>query len=53
MYEVEFYYDQNDKSEIIELVMLHYFIKKTKKTPAREIKIAKSKMNDFIERHGK
>jgi phage-related protein len=31
-------------------IMLHHFIKKTKKTPSQEIKQAKRNMNDFIER---
>ena len=33
-------------------VMLHHFIKKTNKTPPREIKTAQAKMKDYIERHG-
>jgi len=33
-------------------VMLHHFIKKTNKTPANEIEIAKSRMKDHIERSG-
>ena len=33
-------------------VMLHHFIKKTNKTPANEIEIAKSRMKDHIERFG-
>ena len=33
-------------------VMLHHFIKKTNKTPSREIKTAQAKMKDYIERHG-
>jgi len=119
MYEVEFYYDKNDKSEIVEYldelgersetsktdrinrdkilayiialkeygtrigqptvkhidgsmwelrplanrifffywkdnkyVLLHHFIKKTQKTPPREIEQARSKMKDYLERHG-
>lgn len=31
-------------------ILLHGFIKKTEKTPLREIKIAEKRMNDFIER---
>jgi phage-related protein len=120
MYEVEFYYDQNGKSEIVEylielkekgetsknervnrdkilayigaleqygtrigqpivkhidgniwelrplanrifffywkdnkFVLLHHFVKKTQKTPLHEIEQARSKLKDFIERHGK
>jgi phage-related protein len=33
-------------------VLLHHFIKKTQKTPQREIEQARLKMKDFIERHG-
>ena len=33
-------------------VLLHHFIKKTQKTPPREIQQARTKMNDFIERNG-
>ena len=33
-------------------VMLHHFIKKTQKTPPREIEQARAKMKDFLERHG-
>ncbi|MCL2215712.1 MAG: type II toxin-antitoxin system RelE/ParE family toxin [Defluviitaleaceae bacterium] len=42
-----FFYWKDNK-----FVLLHYFIKKTKKTPLREIEQARTKMNDFIERHG-
>ncbi len=31
-------------------VLLHHFVKKTNKTPAREIEQAKRNLNDFIER---
>jgi phage-related protein len=31
---------------------LHGFIKKTEKTPEREIEIAEKRMNDFIQRGG-
>jgi phage-related protein len=31
---------------------LHGFIKKTDKTPEREIAIAEKRMNDFIQREG-
>jgi len=33
-------------------VLLHHFIKKTQKTPPREIDTARAKMKDYIERHG-
>jgi len=33
-------------------VLLHHFIKKTNKTPLRDIEKAKAKLKDFIERHG-
>ena len=33
-------------------VLLHHFIKKSKKTPPREIEQARVKMKDYIERHG-
>jgi len=42
-----FFYWKDNK-----FVLLHHFIKKTKKTPPREIEQARVKMNDFIERHG-
>lgn len=32
------------------IVLLHHFIKKTQKTPQKEIEQAKRNMNDFIER---
>jgi phage-related protein len=41
-----FYWKDNN------FVLLHHFIKKTKKTPPREIKQAQTNMKDFIERHG-
>lgn len=31
-------------------ILLHHFIKKTQKTPAREIEQARSRMRDFLER---
>jgi len=34
-------------------VMLHHYFKKTKKTPAREIKQAERNLADFLERSGK
>lgn len=33
-------------------VLLHHFVKKTQKTPAREIEKAKRELADFIERSG-
>lgn len=33
-------------------ILLHSFIKKTEKTPDREIEIAEKRMNDFIQRGG-
>ena len=33
-------------------ILLHHFVKKTKKTPTLEIKKAKSILKDFIERSG-
>ena len=42
-----FFYWKDNK-----FVMLHHFIKKTRKTPIREIVSAKVKLKDFIERFG-
>jgi len=42
-----FFYWKDNK-----FVLLHHFIKKTNKTPLREIEQARSRMKDFIERHG-
>jgi phage-related protein len=33
-------------------VLLHHFVKKSQKTPKRELAVAKAKMKDFIERFG-
>lgn len=33
-------------------ILLHGFIKKTDKTPFKEIEIAENRMNDFIQRQG-
>lgn len=33
-------------------ILLHGFIKKTGKTPEREIETAEKRMNDYIKRHG-
>ena len=40
-----FFYWKDNK-----FVLLHYFIKKTQKTPIKEIELAKQKLNDFLER---
>ena len=42
-----FFYWRDNK-----FVLLHHFIKKTNKTPPREIEHARTKLKDFIERHG-
>ena len=42
-----FFYWKDNK-----FVLLHHFIKKTQKTPPREIEQARLKMKDFIERYG-
>ena len=34
------------------LILLHGFVKKTKKTPVREIEIAERRLNDFVRREG-
>ena len=47
MHTVKFYRWKDNK-----FVLLHHFTKKTRKTPLREIEQARTKMNDFIERHG-
>lgn len=54
MYEIIFYEDKNGNSELIEdntFILLHHFIKKTRKTPRREIIKAKNNLNDFLERN--
>ncbi len=33
-------------------ILLHHFIKKTKRTPKKEIEKAKNKLKDFLERNG-
>ena len=40
-----FFYFKDNK-----FILLHYFIKKTNKTPKKEIEEAKNRMNDFIAR---
>jgi len=42
-----FFYWKDDK-----FVLLHHFIKKTRKTPPREIDAARMKLKDFLERCG-
>ena len=42
-----FFYWKDNK-----FVLLHHFVKKTKKTPPREITQAQAKLKDFIERYG-
>jgi len=42
-----FFYWKDNK-----FVMLHHFIKSTEKTPSNEIKKARLKLKDHIERHG-
>lgn len=42
-----FFYWQDNK-----FVLLHHFIKKTQKTPEREINKAKNNLKDFLERNG-
>lgn len=42
-----FFYWKDNK-----FVLLHHFIKKSQKTPKREIEQARLKMKDFLERHG-
>ena len=42
-----FFYWKDNK-----FVLLHHFIKKSKKTPPQEINAARSKLKDFIERQG-
>lgn len=37
--------------QVNKFVLLHHFIKKTQKTPAREIEQARSSMRDFLERN--
>ena len=42
-----FFYWRDNK-----FIFVHWFIKKTQKTPKREIELAKNKMKDFVERTG-
>jgi phage-related protein len=42
-----FFYWKDNK-----FVLLHHFIKKSQKTPPREIEQAWAKLKDFLERHG-
>jgi len=52
MYKIEFYFDTNNKSEIIGFLKTLYKSGKTNKTPPQEIKKAQIKLKDHIERHG-
>ncbi|MDR2615653.1 MAG: type II toxin-antitoxin system RelE/ParE family toxin [Oscillospiraceae bacterium] len=45
---VLYFFVKNDH----EFVLLHHFIKKTNKTPPREIERAKREMQDYLERNG-
>lgn len=45
---VLYFFQKNDK-----YVLLHHFVKKTQKTPKKEIKKAKKEMLDYIDREGK
>ena len=42
-----FFYWKDNK-----FVLLHHFLKKTQKTPPKEIELARAKLKDFIERNG-
>ena len=42
-----FFYWKDNK-----FVLLHHFIKDTRKTPPQELKLARSKLKDYIERYG-
>jgi len=46
MFEVFFYQDEKGKS----FILLHHFVKKTQKTPSREIDQAKRNLTDYRER---
>ena len=43
-----FFYWKDNK-----FVLLHHFVKKSQKTPSKEIAQARSKLKDFIERNGR
>lgn len=45
---VLYFFQKNDK-----YVLLHHFVKKTQKTPKKEIEKAKKEMLDYIDREGK
>lgn len=51
MYEIEFYEDKNEKYKNNKFIILHHFIKKTQKTPKREIEQAKRNLQDYLERN--
>lgn len=44
-----FIYTSNDGNE--KLVLLHGFVKKTRKTPPSEIELAKKRQHDFVKRY--
>jgi phage-related protein len=48
MYKVKFYRYWKDNK----FVLLHHFVKKTQKTPPREIEKARAELKDFLERYG-
>lgn len=61
LYEIHFYKDKNGKEPVLEYmkklagkkdkdILLHQFMKKTQKTPAREIEKAKKELADLKER---
>jgi non-homologous end joining protein Ku len=52
MYKVKFYKDKNGESDIINLLDYLKARAETSKTPKKEIEQARSKMKDYIERHG-
>lgn len=50
MYEIIFYHSRNGESEIEKYLDDLHFIKKSRKTPIREIEQARWKLKDFLER---
>ena len=60
MFDVDFYEDKQGNQPVKEVlislrdnkfILLHHFVKKTKKTPPKEIAQAKRNMKDFMERN--
>ncbi|MDR0983418.1 MAG: type II toxin-antitoxin system RelE/ParE family toxin [Ruminococcus sp.] len=59
MLTIEFYEDDSGKSNVFEfikdldkkIILLHYFRKKSKKTPKNELKTAHSRMNEYKRRN--